>query len=529
MLLLLLLVQLVRCSSAVEVKRPRGVSLSNHHFYEEVKPFTCLDGSLTIAFDRVNDDYCDCADGSDEPGTAACPNGRFHCTNAGYRPQYIPSSRVNDGICDCCDTTDEYNSGHVCENTCREMGRKAREALQQMVEVAKEGFHLKQILIEEAKKGQEEKQGKLTELQESKQSLEEQVAALKALKEEAEKPEEEAKNIHKKAWEEQKAAERAEREKLQAARAFQELDQNQDGLISAAELQSHPELDIEGDGVVSEVDAQTLLGDLPHVAQLSFQEKVWPLIRDKYLLKASDDIPPAPPLEVPPEEGTESHPEIPEEHKHSDDGEDEEEDEDEDDEEDGDQEEPKIRPPKQAADKTEEEAEPLPPYDEATQALIDVAQKAREKYEDAAKSLRDMEDSIRALEKEISFDFGPQGEFTYLYNQCYELSTNEYVYRLCPFDRVTQKPKNGGSETNLGIWGSWAGPSNDKFSIMKYDHGTGCWQGPNRSTNVKLSCGKETVVISTAEPSRCEYLMELSSPAACQEPRETDVSDHDEL
>lgn len=44
------------------------LSFSGHHFYDESKPFTCLDGSATIAFDRVNDDYCDCKDGSDEPG-----------------------------------------------------------------------------------------------------------------------------------------------------------------------------------------------------------------------------------------------------------------------------------------------------------------------------------------------------------------------------------------------------------------------------------------------------------------------------
>lgn len=123
MLLLLLLLPLCW---AVEVKRPRGVSLSNHHFYDESKPFTCLDGTATIPFDQVNDDYCDCKDGSDEPGTAACPNGSFHCTNTGYKPLYILSSRVNDGVCDCCDGTDEYNSGTVCENTCREKGRKEK-------------------------------------------------------------------------------------------------------------------------------------------------------------------------------------------------------------------------------------------------------------------------------------------------------------------------------------------------------------------------------------------------------------------
>jgi hypothetical protein len=29
-------------------------------------------GAVTIPCSRVNDDFCDCPDGSDEPGTAAC-------------------------------------------------------------------------------------------------------------------------------------------------------------------------------------------------------------------------------------------------------------------------------------------------------------------------------------------------------------------------------------------------------------------------------------------------------------------------
>jgi hypothetical protein len=41
----------------------------------------------------------------------------------------------------------------------------------------------------------------------------------------------------------------------------------------------------------------------------------------------------------------------------------------------------------------------------------------------------------RNLEKEIGFDFGPSAEFAYLYSQCYELSTSEYVYfiYLCKY------------------------------------------------------------------------------------------------
>lgn len=523
--LLLSLVCLAGCGVGVEVTRPRGVSLSNRHFYDESKPFTCLDGSGTIPFDRVNDDYCDCSDGSDEPGTPACPNGKFHCTNAGYRPQYIPSSRVNDGVCDCCDGTDEFNSGFVCENTCKEKGRKAREALQQLAEVSREGFRLKQELIDGAKKGREEKREKLSELQESKKSLEEQVEALKTKKEEAEKPEQEAKSVHQKAWEELKEVQRAAREQARQTEAFAELDDDEDGMISVSELQSHSELDGDSDGTVSDEEAQALLGGSEKADVATFHDKVWPAIKDKYNSEAVGEIP-APPLEVTAEEDLDSHIDSKVEHPHHDD-----EDYDEDDDEDDDvtEEDHKEHHPKPPTEKTGDDEDKMPPYDEVTHALIEEAQKARDQYDEAARSLKDMEDSIRNLEKEISFDFGPQGEFSYLYGQCYELSTNEYVYRLCPFNRVSQKPKNGGSETNLGTWGFWAGPEDNKFSIMKYEHGTGCWQGPSRSTNVKLSCGKETVVTSTTEPSRCEYLMEFFTPAACMELQEVDPSDHDEL
>ncbi|XP_075062799.1 glucosidase 2 subunit beta [Mixophyes fleayi] len=511
-LLVLGVLGLLGCG-AVEVKRPRGVSLSNRSFYDESKPFTCLDGSRTIPFDRVNDDYCDCADGTDEPGTAACSNGRFHCTNAGYKPQYIPASQVNDGICDCCDTTDEYNSGAHCQNTCREMGRKEREELEEKAAVAREGMLLKHKFIEDAQKGREEKQVKLQELVEKRQGVQTQVDSLRAEKEEAEKPEKEAKDSHKKEWEERKEAEKAAMEKKRSLEAFEELDQDSDEMLSTAELLSHVELDSDGDNLLSEQEAQTLFGGSDSVDIAYFQESVWSQISAKF--KSESEAPSLPQVE----EGTDPHPEIPPEEDEDDDGD--EGDEDEEDESDEDHRAPPTKP-------QGEELE-MPPYDEATQTLIDAAQIARNQFEEAEKSLREIEDTIRSLEKEISLDFGAHGEFSYLYGQCYDLSTSEYVYRLCPFNRVTQKPKAGGSETNLGIWASWAGPEHDKFGIMKYDQGTTCWQGPNRSTQVKLFCGKETVVTSTSEPSRCEYLMEFFTPAACQQPSDIPQEEHDEL
>ncbi|KAG8542384.1 hypothetical protein GDO81_020426 [Engystomops pustulosus] len=380
-LVLGLLLAVLGCR-AVEVKRPRGVSLSNRSFYEENKPFTCLDGSRTIPYDRVNDDYCDCADGTDEPGTAACSNGKFHCTNPGYKPMYIPSSRVNDGICDCCDTTDEYNSGAHCQNTCREMGRKEREELEKKAEMAREGMLLKQKFIEEARKGREEKQVRLQELAEKRQSVQTQVDALRAEKEAAEQPEKEAKDAHKKAWEERREAETAAMEKKRSQEVFTQLDQDGDGKLSASELLDHSELDSDGDGSLSDKEAQELLGGSSTVDVSSFQESVWPQIKEKFKLES--DTPPAPPIE----EGTESHPETPPEEDEEDDVEEGDEEDDDDDSDDY------HRPP---PSKSQVEDQEMPPYDETTQALIDAAEAARNQYEEAEKSLREIDDTMRCV------------------------------------------------------------------------------------------------------------------------------------
>ncbi|KAM8824786.1 glucosidase 2 subunit beta [Synchiropus picturatus] len=512
----------------VEVQRPRGVPLSKRQFYEEGKPFTCLDGSRTIPFDRVNDDYCDCTDGSDEPGTAACPNGSFHCTNAGFRPLFIPSSRINDGICDCCDTTDEYNSGAACQNTCKELGREEKAKLHHLAEIAKEGFLLKQQLIREAKRGLEDKKAKIAELQVGKKDLEDKLEAKRTVKETAEQPEKEAKERHLKDWEAQKEVMRKEKDKVRMAEVFLELDGDADGFVTVADLQSHLELDPDSDGSFTELEAQTILGGVDRVDPVAF-ETIWSSIKDKYVSETKEVVP----EEVAQEETTEPVSDSDSEQYPEDDIPEDEDEEEEEDEEDDDPDMADYKPPPtvHTQEKKDEDEGTMPPYNEETQLLIDTAQKARSEFDEAERALREVDDQINNLEKEVTFDFGPEAEFGYLYSQCYELTTSEYIYRLCPFDRVSQKPKYGGSETNLGSWGKWAGPETDVYSVMKYEHGTGCWQGPNRSTTVKLTCGKETVVTATSEPSRCEYLMEFTTPAVCQEPPSPDsLSDvHEEL
>eukprot|EP00795_Rhopilema_esculentum_P008665 gene8665-14681_t len=81
-----------------------GPEMSSHYSKLNGK-FKCLDGKQIFPQTYINDNFCDCDDGSDEPGTSACVNGRFFCKGD---QTYILSSLVNDGICDCCDGTDEW-------------------------------------------------------------------------------------------------------------------------------------------------------------------------------------------------------------------------------------------------------------------------------------------------------------------------------------------------------------------------------------------------------------------------------------
>lgn len=88
--------------------------------------FQCFDKSKSIPIERLNDGYCDCPDGSDEPGTNACGTGMFYCRNRGSMPKEIPKWLVGDGVCDCCDGSDEAgNPNAQCEDQCGSLAKKS--------------------------------------------------------------------------------------------------------------------------------------------------------------------------------------------------------------------------------------------------------------------------------------------------------------------------------------------------------------------------------------------------------------------
>ena len=60
---------LLLSASSIIAASVRGVQPSLLSVYtSDTDNFKCLDGSKSLQRSRVNDDYCDCLDGSDEPG-----------------------------------------------------------------------------------------------------------------------------------------------------------------------------------------------------------------------------------------------------------------------------------------------------------------------------------------------------------------------------------------------------------------------------------------------------------------------------
>lgn len=119
----------------------RGLPLSQASRYSS--NFNC-DGR-DLASDFINNNYCDCEDGSDEPGTSACahlPNSQFYCTNTGHRGRYIPSSQVDDGICDCCSGEDEV--GGACLDSCKVEAEAAHTAAAARIRTLEDGARIKQ-------------------------------------------------------------------------------------------------------------------------------------------------------------------------------------------------------------------------------------------------------------------------------------------------------------------------------------------------------------------------------------------------
>eukprot|EP01111_Echinosteliopsis_oligospora_P003883 TRINITY_DN1608_c0_g1_i3.p1 TRINITY_DN1608_c0_g1~~TRINITY_DN1608_c0_g1_i3.p1 ORF type:complete len:370 (-),score=120.82 TRINITY_DN1608_c0_g1_i3:72-1181(-) len=167
----------------------RGVPKAGQMYLMLQDEFKCRSTTQIIPISRINDDYCDCSDGSDEPGTSACRQSTFYCPNEGYKGQYVFSSVVNDGICDCCDGSDEWAKPGTCPNTCAVLGAELKKHREEEELNTKLGMEEKNKYIEQAAKSIAEKRDELTANRDEVTSLQASVSSLEEQKKEVEQRE----------------------------------------------------------------------------------------------------------------------------------------------------------------------------------------------------------------------------------------------------------------------------------------------------------------------------------------------------
>jgi protein kinase C substrate 80K-H len=149
-----------------------------------------------------------------------------------------------------------------------------------------------------------------------------------------------------------------------------------------------------------------------------------------------------------------------------------------------------------------------------------------------------LEDHQRDLEK----DYGANDIFRAIKGKCTSTDAGEYEYELCWMDRTSQKSKKGHGNTNMGNFvridreladeGERAdGKSLGKGErmVLRYENGQGCWNGPNRRTDVWLACAETDELWRVSESEKCVYKMEVGTPAACEVGQEPEERTKDEL
>ena len=470
--------------------------------------FSCFDGQKSIPDSFVNDDYCDCNDGSDEPGTAACSTNlqiptawKFQCSSEIFKKELL-HSRVNDRICDCCDGSDEFTTGMVCPNTCSQAAeREGREAREREARTAA-GLKARAQLVETAKIRRADIKRQLLEESESLALIERAVAAAESTKilhettEAAERAEIKRKSeAEHEIWKQEKA--KRDQEKAEAAAAAPappaaaavEVDatEKKDTTSTVICTKWRQTKDCRGDGDREPTDDRDCAYAIPD-GWSGYCECVDTESGEEVLHRFDC-----------------GHKRLTCDYVCAHDGD-----------------EPSIDVADPAGSTDAVAKEETFKVDDGTSHENEVARDARRKYTEENSKKIAGENKIKELEKDLSRDFGPDDAFLPMNGECFDLEEREYTYKVCPFKDVQQIKKGSGYGPNMGrfkgfgeqsysLWGS-----KSDYAHMLFTEGESCWGGPARSTDVHLVCGETTKVVRVEEPSMCTYKMIVETPAVCE-------------
>ncbi|EIN10218.1 hypothetical protein PUNSTDRAFT_63724 [Punctularia strigosozonata HHB-11173 SS5] len=539
-----LLLSLVLPAYALEKTHGVHPALIPRYVPTESATWRCLDGSKEIAWSAVNDDYCDCPDGSDEPGTGACPGTTFYCVNEGHIGANISSTRVNDGLCEkeCCDGSDERPG--LCPNICKQIGEEFRKQRDAELKTRKTGAKIRSTYVAFAQKEKKRLEEEIARSDLEIAAREKEVARLRdvlerteslsaaALEEKKKSPLYTSLITHHNAL---KSLQRVHKQHLEREKALGDI-------LDALRTGYNP--NYQDMAVLEAVRGWEFLAGLPHINDVGkdVSEEGSDEVKDVGESETKEE-------DLEPGMWTEGqltsqldelldtdHVSLLIEHERHSGA-------------------PDTGVVFDISSYLPESL--LPQYEAFRETLASwlttfglvkpsgdtsagrSAEKARSALHDAEHSLKLTRDEKKEAEENLEdlFDikgFGAQGEWKKLESLCLEKDTGEYTYEVCLFDEARQKPNKGGQTFSLGKFKSWH-PSSavtpgtpEYYSKQVYDQGARCWNGPMRSVKLSLSCGTDNVLLTVAEAEKCEYEFTATTPALCL-PVEASEMKKDEL
>ncbi|MCJ1402988.1 hypothetical protein MMC11_006210 [Xylographa trunciseda] len=512
-------------------------------FYKSQDSFTCLSNpSIKLPSSNVNDDYCDCPDGSDEPGTSACSYisplspptpenyalGKFnvtpalpgfYCKNKGHQPSYIPFLSVNDGVCDydlCCDGSDEWAQvgGVSCPDRCKEIGKEWKKQNELRQKSMSNAARKRKELVTEARRLRKEVEDQIGSLGIKVEASEVKVKALEEQLAEVERKER-GKVV--------KAPEKGGKMSVLANLAKDRIEELREFLVDVRSQRD------QGRERIKELE--TIL--------TTFKEEYNPNFNDEGVKRAVRSWEEYTARDKPDDTDAAHERDLDEVSK-------------------ADSETGNINwddwQDTNASDVDLlykfEEYLPMSLRGWLDQKLRDlrvlliengiIAPSSASDSEskvvtDARNALKSAQDDLEKNKKQLSThqsdlekDYGIDDVFRALKGQCVSTDSGEYTYELCWLDRTKQKSKKSGGDTNLGNFvriesitvdddlpPDGKGIGSGERVAMKHENGQHCWNGPNRSTTIVLACAEKDEIWKIVEEEKCVYRMEVGTPAVC--------------
>lgn len=448
---------------AISVLALRGVLPENEAYYNEGKDqgvFTCISDGKVIPFKHVNDGYCDCADGSDEPGTSGCSNGKFYCKNEGFFSKLINSNLVDDGICDCCDGSDELPG--VCPNTCTDLMNEYIENAKESNGLIQRGLRLKNEMISTSQAMKDELLGKIGSIQSSLNSNEFKHSQLLEMKDELVRIEQNGPcydHLH---------------EKLNNLQNFIETQLNK-----VNSFKSNTET------------LEKILGDMNEKYNHNFNDPAVKLASQNYLnYKSNKET-----QEIDFKQIISSINDLKNEIDNLP--------------------VPKVtsfwHPIQEFSNKLVYSFIGIKPKNLEKLSLPEVEQK----LDILQNKINTEKTNLEKMSNTLNRDFGPNDILRSL-NDKFESEIGNYKYSIQLNGDLIQND-NKGSSVTIGRFKSVVMSSDGEHFKLNFGDGQRCWNGPIRSASIGFECNTQTSIKIVNEPEKCHYYILVDSPLGCFE------------